>query len=289
MPNHIDNNVLIIADDKLVKQIRDEIRGDEIDSNTGVIACIDFDKIVPMPKELENTTSPTKIVTQSEYDDYMDETAELERQVESFKDTPNEELTDDERKLRNQLCFRSNPITQEMSDDYKQRFGADNWYDWRVKNTGTKWGAYSCTNGDDDGNFFFFQTAWAHPEKLMVALSKKYPKAIFLCTFADEDTGSNCGAIAYCNGVSRYEDAQEYNDGDYAFSSAFAYATRYGDDATFNIEEDYDDEYYDDDDKSKAKKMIEIIEKAEHPLIKLALDITNPINHIFLTETLTIE
>ena len=270
MPNHIDNNVLILASDELVKKIRNEIRSDEIDGDMGTPCPIDFDKIIPMPKELEGTQSPTNIITQAEYD-------EQESRIASGK------LSEMEKNFG-----ISRGITQAMSDEYKEKFGSDNWYDWRVKNTGTKWGAYSGTNGDDDGNFFFFQTAWAHPEKLMVALSKKYPEAIFLCTFADEDTGSNCGAIAYCNGDVRYEDAEKYNDAEHAFSSAFAYATRYGDDATFNIEEDYDNEYYDEDDKLQAKKMIEIIEKAEHPLIKLALDISKPTNHLFITETLTI-
>ena len=50
MPNHIDNNVLIVASNELVKKIRNEIRSDEIDGDMGTPCPIDFDKIIPMPK-----------------------------------------------------------------------------------------------------------------------------------------------------------------------------------------------------------------------------------------------
>ncbi|HIF9126646.1 TPA: hypothetical protein ACX6PM_002970 [Photobacterium damselae] len=38
-----------------------------------------------------------------------------------------------------------------------------------------------------------FFTAWGHPEKIMLAMSKKYPDIYFKIRFANEDWGRNCG------------------------------------------------------------------------------------------------
>jgi len=280
MPNHIDNNVLIIANDELVKQIRDEIRGDEIDSNTGERVCIDFDKIVPMPKELEDTRSPSQIVTKEEYDKQEARFIELKALCKAINEKDEEEHTDEDKKILQEMYFFSRSLTQELSDEYKAKFGYDNWYDWKVNNTGTKWGAYTCVGGDHSENYLFFQTAWAHPEKLMVALSKKYPEAIFVSTFADEDTGSNCGVIAYKDGKAKFEDGS-IQAHDENFGTAFAYSVQYGGDAEEQVEMGVEDECIDKDD---AEKMFKIL-KSDHQLIKVAQYLCEE-NAKFLTDML---
>jgi hypothetical protein len=62
MPNHITNRLSIIGTGEQVAQVRAEIRGEEEDR------FIDFHKIAPIPKELEGTVSPMRIVSQAEYD-----------------------------------------------------------------------------------------------------------------------------------------------------------------------------------------------------------------------------
>jgi hypothetical protein len=280
MPNHIENNVLIVATDELVKQIRDEIRGDEneIDSDTGERLCIDFDKINPLPKELVDTRSPTNIVSQEEYDKQEKQLVELRQKAEQFKDKLFNDLTDEERKIRNDLHYSSRSITQEMSLDFKQRFGYDNWYDWRLENNGTKWGAYSCLGGEHSENNFFFQTAWAHPIELMTALSKKYPEAIFVSTFADEDTGSNCGAIAYKDGEVEFADGSQRSHNS-NFATAFALSVQYGEDVEQQVEMYLEDECFE---KEDAEKIIKIC-NSNHQLIKIAQDL-NEENAKFLTD-----
>jgi len=286
MPNHIDNNVLIIATNELVKQIRDEIRGDEKDSHTDEVVCIDFDKIIAMPKELVGTSSPTKIISMEEYEKNQARIIEineiLEKQTTADEHAGIEydkQLSEDElKKLRHELSWDCTGITIQMSSLWKKKFGADNWYDWKVENTGTKWDAYSCIGGDNSDNFFFFQTAWAHPYNLMVALSKKYPEAIFISTFADEDTGSNCGAFAYQNGESVFEDGSSRSNLD-AFGTAFATAVQYGDEACENVEQMIEDECCT---EEESVKIIEIL-KSESPLIKIARDLSEE-NAQFLIE-----
>ena len=151
MPNHIDNNVLIIASNELVKQIRDEIRGTELQD--GDIPSIDFDKIIAMPKELEGTSSPAKIITLEEYEKNQARIIEINEILEKGEVTDADEL----RKLRIELEWECKGITIQMSSLWKSKYGADNWYEWNLENWGTKWGAYSCSDcGDAEGNFFFF-------------------------------------------------------------------------------------------------------------------------------------
>jgi hypothetical protein len=272
MPNHIDNNVLIVATDELVKQIRDEIRGDDTDSNTGEVACIDFDKIIPMPKELEGTRSPAQILTTEEYEAQEERKVVLIDLIDKCSDK------DELRKLQVELDHSLQGITSEMRLELKRKYGHDNWYDWSVANTGTKWGAYSCIGGDDSDNFFFFQTAWAHPQELMIALSEKYPEAIFVSTFADEDTGSNCGAIAYKDGEVNFEDGS-IGTHDRNFATAFAYAVNYGDEGCENIDMGVEEEWIE---KEDAEQMIKVL-KSDHQLIKVAREL-NEENAKFLTD-----
>lgn len=85
----------------------------------------------PMPDELINTSSPARIVTQSEYDKQMEK-----NKTDKFKHYP---LTIDRQKM--------------LLDKYD----ADNWYDWAYVNWGTKWGCYD--NEYDDGTYRF-TSAW---------------------------------------------------------------------------------------------------------------------------------
>ncbi len=54
------------------------------------------------------------------------------------------------------------------------------WYDWNIKNWGTKWNASdSHIEWVDDSHFIIaFQTAWSPPTPIVYALSEKYPNAV---------------------------------------------------------------------------------------------------------------
>jgi hypothetical protein len=171
MSNHITNRLTITA--KNLDTILVEIKGEGEDS------FIDFDKIVPMPKELKGTTSPPRIVSQAEYDK---ETARIN----------NGELTEIEKQFG-----LSRSITEKISVDLTNQFGSNNWYDWSIAKWGTKWNAYSQHIND---NVIEFDTAWSTPFDVMVALSKKYHDATFKVEYADEDIGSNTGWYVLQNG-----------------------------------------------------------------------------------------
>ena len=183
MPNHVTNRVIFNGNETEVTKMLSEIKGTEED------IFIDFNTFCPIPKELEGTQSPVKIISKKEY-------AEQEKQLASG------ELTD----LQKNTGL-SRGITKKLSDDYKAKFGADNWYDWQTANWGTKWNAYSqYSNGD---NTIEFDTAWSTPYYGMVNLSKKYPTIEIYVEFADEDFGYNVGRYTILGGVCINEEIPE--------------------------------------------------------------------------------
>ena len=174
MPNHITNRLTIIGDRAEIARVFSEIKGE------GENQFIDFNKIVPLPTELDNTKSPMSHITQKEYEEQEHKIA-------------NNELTENEKRFGLSRC-----LTIELSIEYKRKFGADNWYDWQTQNWGTKWNAYE--QYTDNDCVIEFQTAWATPYMLMQKLSLKFPNCQFNLEYADEDFGYNVGSYVCQNG-----------------------------------------------------------------------------------------
>lgn len=93
---------------------------------------------VPMPDDILNTTSPTNIVSESEYERIMEENKKIDRSKPFF--------------------YEPKPITKAMQDRLLQVYGHDNWYDWAYERWGTKWGCY---DNDIDGETYTCSTAWS--------------------------------------------------------------------------------------------------------------------------------
>lgn len=174
MPNHITNRLTIIGTEEQVKQVLEAIKGEREDQ------FIDFNKIAPIPKELENTTSPTRIISQKEYDEQEKRIAEGN-------------LTDNENNWG-----LSRGLTPELANEYRKKFGYADWYNWQIENWGTKWNAYEQVQIE---NVIEFQTAWSTPFSLLVNLSLMFPEVTFEVRFADEDFGYNVGEYTLLGGV----------------------------------------------------------------------------------------
>lgn len=148
-----------------------------------------------------------------------------------------EEVTHEERMARAKL---------------KKEYGADNWYDWRIKNWGTKWDMYEFHGIHSDyqtGEFTIqFQTAWSAPHDFVEFISTLFPDLYFHLQWADEDTGYNVGDCVIHNGNLRnggpheggskeaYELAFELTGGEYFYK--FNKET-----GTYEFDESKEDEY----------------------------------------------
>ncbi len=110
MPNWISNEVKFTGKKEQVEALLKLVKSEDRE--------FDFNKIAPIPKELEGTQAPTKIISKKEYD-------------EQEKRLAKGELNEDEQRFG-----LSRGLTKELSDEYINRFGTDNWYSWQNSNWG---------------------------------------------------------------------------------------------------------------------------------------------------------
>ena len=193
MPNHITNILRIEASEELTAQIKSDIKSVDEEGET---RHIDFNKILPMPESLMitsgSTTSNGIAILQYRAGD---DTAI--RNIMGYA-WANEFATPDD--LIEHMLSKGSANLEEAQKalDNERLYGCQDWYGWSTSNWGTKWNAYS-TN-DTDVDEVTFETAWSNPYPVIVALSAKYPEAVFHMRFADEDFGHNVGEYSLQNG-----------------------------------------------------------------------------------------
>lgn len=102
----------------------------------------------------------------------------------------------------------------EESNEFKEKYGFDNWYDWRIHNWGTKWDAIDSVVNQDENNIrIFFDTAWCPPMNWIFYINKKYPNLNLSIKFIDE-MGGLIGLYQFENGQVIIE--EYFNDYDYS-------------------------------------------------------------------------
>lgn len=189
MPNHVLNRLDIKANN--IDEIHKAIMGTEEDDE-GKVALIDFNRIVPMPEELEITEgslgSTAYSLLMGKSDDMF---VDIEEQRKRFMKMDKEEM-------RTECNHAINYI------DNEKKHGHRSWYSWCNANWGTKWNAYSHDYERSTDNVLFFETAWAPPVPVIQKLSEMFPEATFLLAFDDEQIGYLCGAVSIQNGDIKY-------------------------------------------------------------------------------------
>lgn len=105
---------------------------------------------------------------------------------------------------RLQVGNRARAKVQELGDESFEQFvtllrnhrktGHMHSMDFARSRWGTKWNA--CDQDINlDEELLRFDTAWSFPEPLLLKLSELHPDALIEARYADEDIGSNCGAV----------------------------------------------------------------------------------------------
>ena len=188
MPNHVINRLEIVGHENHIEDVMRSLR-----SKSDPDVCFDFNSFLPMPEVLREITSPAKIVSKAQFKIDM---KEYNAKVANPSD-------------QDKFLGITHSITQEMSDSYMARFGADDWYNWALMHWGTKWGAYDTrlvSREPDTENPQYirvkieFQTAWSSAGEAIGKLSGQFPKFVFFLTYADEDCGFNVGKLKFKQG-----------------------------------------------------------------------------------------
>ncbi len=222
MPNHVMNRITLDCSDERAKEIMEAVQYDpnpEDEENTG-FGTLDFNKLIPMPPSLMieagssteqgieiyltavNPNAPDYDLPKMPEDKFKMLVSELnaERRFTLYKPY----LSDEEiQKYTQYSSFGKLADTGKQAIDNLLNYGATTWYDWSIKNWGTKWNSYDAWKGDDHG--FQFSTAWSAPHPVLDALAKKYPDVRITHEWADEDIGQNCGRCEFENGECVYD------------------------------------------------------------------------------------
>jgi hypothetical protein len=186
MPNWVTNRVSFKGSEKRINKLLEAIKSDEEEEH------IDFNKLIPMPVVLHDTTS--------------DRASEIAKNVAKIleKEPLNEILED---RLEDVIINALPPTwlpEKELIERIKQHIAAykecgyTDWYQWSCDQWGTKWNA---SDSSLIGEQLSFKTAWSTPQPVMGQLSKMFPDVEIKVEYADEDVGSNCGSYAFLKGV----------------------------------------------------------------------------------------
>ena len=222
MPNHVMNRITLECSDERAKEIMEAVQYDpnpDDEENTG-LGTLDFNKLIPMPPSLmieagSSTEQGIEIYLTAVNPDTKDydlpkmpedkfkklvSSLNVERRFTVYKPS----LSDEEiQKYTMYSSFGKLADTGKQAINNLLNYGATTWYDWSIKNWGTKWNSYDTWKGDDHG--FQFSTAWSAPHPVLDALAKKYPDVRITHEWADEDIGQNCGRCEFENGECVYD------------------------------------------------------------------------------------
>lgn len=214
MPNWVCNHLRIHGENAV--EMLQSLLSENDESENGY--DVDFNKIIPMPEDLNIESGSLTHDCAKLYINAMHESSDEYKKyaalyVQSFgKDLAMSE-TEQDKDMKYALLHKDYQSNQPMFktkadvyaygkkalDNYEQ-YGAKDWYDWRIKHWGTKWNACDTQINDPSEADVYFNTAWSAPIPVLDELSKRYPDLSFEYNFADEDMGYNTGSMVIKNG-----------------------------------------------------------------------------------------
>lgn len=232
MPNYVRNNLTVCGGknelEVLIAFLKQGKRNE-----------LDFNLIVPEPKTIQNSKSPVdyKWLSVGEYlihktfhtlelrDDFWRNTVKTEMENELNKKFSNNKDLVEAYIAKKKVDLPTDTYEEQVKNGMTwfmnlYKYGVTDWYNWALKNWGTKWNACSAEPLDDifireessTHKFNYgFETAWSMPNALMEKFSQMFPHLSFTISYADEDMGQNTGKITYKAG--KVIDKIIYDDG----------------------------------------------------------------------------
>jgi hypothetical protein len=78
---------------------------------------------------------------------------------------------------------------EENANLLAEKYGASNWYDWRLNNWGTKWDVEAEVDDDDSLIRISFDSAWSPPQLAVAELAAKFPNLQFRLSYEEPGMG----------------------------------------------------------------------------------------------------
>lgn len=198
MPNHVENYISLQGDPKKIRSMLKAIQSDELG-----IGSVDFNKIIPMPENLNIEAGTRTDRGLQAYRDFIEAYTAGRSAEDALKALENIPAESEEAFLRRRTDIKHDEweLGKTAWNNIRQ-YGAPTWYDWCIANWGTKWNAYGYDDTIDyhDGTPLYFQTAWSAPHPVLEKLTEMFPEIELEHEWADEDIGQNCGRYSYKGG-----------------------------------------------------------------------------------------
>ncbi len=184
MANHVANIISFKGDDAQIKKLLSEVQNDEFGPGS-----ICFQKLIPMPPELN-----------------IESGSRTDKGIKAYADCVLGAISEEASADAENQYLRAHPEVDRQTFMLGKQacrnianYNAPTWYEWHIKNWGTKWDAYGYDEGGDysqTGDLRFL-TAWCAPHPILTKLSALYPNVEITHRWADEDIGHNCGSAVY--------------------------------------------------------------------------------------------
>lgn len=196
MPKHVMNVVTFTGDAKKVREVLEGIQSDKYGYGS-----IDFNKIVPMPMELNIESSLKTSEGLKAYKDFVYMyTAFGKRTEKELLDIPKEK-EEVFLKTREDMDRQAWGLGRQAYRN-ELKFGVPTWYEWRRDHWGTKRNAYGYDRGCGllEYNKISFETAWYCPIELIQKISEQYPHVTVKIEWATEMARNAEGRQEYKDG-----------------------------------------------------------------------------------------
>jgi Ferredoxin-like domain in Api92-like protein len=198
MPNHVTQQLIIVG--AAASKVLKHIAGNE--------SALDFNKIIPMPIELDIEESSDGHMGLAAITGNCSKYLTFPWVKENCIRTPAEFTA---------YVERVRPQAIELARKYlsnKQKFGHMTWREWCYANWGTKWNAYSVNEPKvlHEQATIRFDTAWSPAIPVIARLSQQFLSASFTLRYFDEGWGFAGEAIFGTRGQSDECFAPDAND-----------------------------------------------------------------------------
>ena len=194
MPNWVRTRLTFNGKKNRVAEIKELVKTTgKDDEGNGDTNEFDFNKVVPMPEELDIVSSSS---------------GECGMRYLILKDKHLISWTDDDRSFMERMEKQKEKNPNRFNEDIKlgkkylrniSKYGYKDWYNFRCDKWGTKWNSSEAEWIADD--CVEFETAWGFCHPIVKKLSEMFPDVAIEAEWSDEDAGSNTGSIEIHNKV----------------------------------------------------------------------------------------
>ncbi len=163
-----------------------------------------FNNLIPMPEKIRNTISPSSSAVGRKW---------INEDLASKRNDKLSDVLNEDNNHPDLIPVENN--TPEKCTQLIKEFGADNWYDWNIKNYGTKWNATDTDFTKSETEFCSnFDTAWSPPSVFIEKIIKMFPNLDIRLIY-DLEGSNDCGILYSEDGEMYFQEGElEYLDSD---------------------------------------------------------------------------